>query len=121
MSKASKDGECFMAWDKATQMNLREKIENFATDQYAFQKDQEPLYKVVPFYWVKINKPTAFSSIQHLELSFCHERRNVTSFKQKEMNYYFIHGPQMEDVVTSYTDLTENQNYHRCGLLLPPM
>jgi alpha-glucosidase (family GH31 glycosyl hydrolase) len=23
-----------------------------------------------------------------------------------EMNYYFIHGPQMEDVVTSYTDLT---------------
>jgi alpha-glucosidase len=22
------------------------------------------------------------------------------------MNYYFIHGPQMEDVVTSYTDLT---------------
>jgi hypothetical protein len=33
-----------------------------------------------------------------------------------EMNYYFIHGPQMEDVVTSYTDLTVNQNYHRCGL-----
>jgi alpha-glucosidase (family GH31 glycosyl hydrolase) len=22
------------------------------------------------------------------------------------MNYYFIYGPQMEDVVTSYTDLT---------------
>jgi hypothetical protein len=26
------------------------RLEN--TDQYAFQKDQEPLYKVVPFYWV---------------------------------------------------------------------
>jgi alpha-glucosidase (family GH31 glycosyl hydrolase) len=27
----------------------REKTRKFATDQYAF-KDQEPLYKVVPFY-----------------------------------------------------------------------
>jgi alpha-glucosidase len=52
MSKASKDGECFYGLgDKATQMNLKGKrLENFATDQYAFQKDQEPLYKVVPFY-----------------------------------------------------------------------
>jgi alpha-glucosidase len=34
-------------------MNLKGKrLENFATDQYAFQKDQEPLYKVVPLYWV---------------------------------------------------------------------
>jgi alpha-glucosidase len=53
MSKASKDGECFILGDKATQMNLKGKrLENFATDQYAFQKDQEPLYKVVPLYWV---------------------------------------------------------------------
>jgi alpha-glucosidase len=49
MSKASKD-ECFYGLgDKATQMNLKGKrLENFATDQYAFQKDQ-PLYKVVPY------------------------------------------------------------------------
>lgn len=51
MSKASKDGESFYGLgDKATQMNLKGKrVENFATDQYAFL-DQEPLYKVVPFY-----------------------------------------------------------------------
>jgi alpha-glucosidase len=37
------------------------------------------------------------------------------------MNYYFIYGPQMEDVVTSYTDLTGNRitttmglGYHQC-------
>jgi alpha-glucosidase len=29
MSKASKDGECFISWDKATQMNLKEKIRKF--------------------------------------------------------------------------------------------
>jgi hypothetical protein len=52
MSKASKEGECFYGLgDKATQLNLKGKrLENFATDQYAFSKDQEPLYKVVPFY-----------------------------------------------------------------------
>jgi alpha-glucosidase len=34
------------------------------------------------------------------------KERNVTSFwSEGEMNYYFIYGPQMEDVVTSYTDL----------------
>jgi alpha-glucosidase (family GH31 glycosyl hydrolase) len=50
MSKASKDGECFYGLgDKATKMNLKGKrLENFATDQYAFQKIK-PLYKVVPF------------------------------------------------------------------------
>jgi alpha-glucosidase len=29
-----------------------------------------------------------------------------------EMNYYFIYGPQMEDVVTSYTDLTGKPDHH---------
>jgi alpha-glucosidase len=57
--------------DKATQMNLkRKRLENFATDQYAFQKDQEPLYKVVPFILgYKTNKPMVFSSTIHLEPS----------------------------------------------------
>ena len=52
MSKAAKEGESFYGLgDKATHLNLKGKrLENWATDQYAFQKDQEPLYKVVPFY-----------------------------------------------------------------------
>jgi hypothetical protein len=59
----------FCLGDKATQMNLKGKDwKKFATDQYAFQKDQEPLYKVVPFIGLQINKPTVFSSIIHLEL-----------------------------------------------------
>jgi alpha-glucosidase len=38
--------ECFYGLGIKTQMNLKGKrLENFATDQYAFQKDQEPLYK----------------------------------------------------------------------------
>jgi alpha-glucosidase len=47
MSKASKDGECFYGLgDKSHQMNLKGKrLENFATDQYAFQKIKSPCTK----------------------------------------------------------------------------
>lgn len=129
MSKASMDGECFYGLgDKATQMNLKGKrLENFATDQYAFQKDQEPLYKVVPFYIGLQNKQAYgvfFDNTFRTYFDFCHERRNVTSFWAEggEMNYYFIYGPKMEDVVTTYTDLTGKPElpplwalgYHQC-------
>lgn len=129
MSKASKDGECFFGLgDKATQMNLKGKrLENFATDQYAFQKDQEPLYKVVPFYIGLQNKQSYgifFDNTFRTYFDFCHERRNVTSYWAEggEMNYYFIYGPQMQDVVTTYTDLTGKPElpplwalgYHQC-------
>ncbi len=129
MSKSSKDGECFYGLgDKATQLNLKGKrIENFATDQYAFQKEQEPLYKVVPFY-VGLHNQQAygifFDNTFRTFFDFCHERRNVTSFwaEAGEMNYYFIYGPKMQDVVTSYTDLTGKPElpplwalgYHQC-------
>jgi alpha-glucosidase len=129
MSKASKDGECFYGLgDKATHLNLKGKrLENWATDQYAFHKDQEPLYKVVPFYIGLANKISYgifFDNTFRTFFDFAHERRNVTSFWAEggEMNYYFIYGPQMQDVVTTYTDLTGKPElpplwalgYHQC-------
>jgi alpha-glucosidase len=129
MSKSSKDGESFYGLgDKATQLNLKGKrLENFATDQYAFHKDQEPLYKVVPFYIGLHNKHAYgifFDNTFRTNFDFCQERRNVASFWAEggEMNYYFIYGPQMEDVVTTYTDLTGKPElpplwalgYHQC-------
>ena len=129
MSKSSKDGECFYGLgDKATQLNLKGKrLENFATDQYAFQKDQEPLYKVVPFYIGLHNKKSYgifFDNTFRTYFDFGYERRNVTSYWAEggEMNYYFIYGPEMQDVVTTYTDLTGKPElpplwalgYHQC-------
>jgi hypothetical protein len=32
------------------------------------------------------------------------------------MNYYFIYGPQMQDVVTTYTDLTGKPEFSTMGL-----
>lgn len=129
MSKVSKDGESFYGLgDKATHLNLKGKrVENWATDQYAFHKDQEPLYKVVPFY-IGLHHHKAygifFDNTFRTFFDFCHERRNVTSFWAEggEMNYYFFYGPKMSDVVVNYTHLTGKPElppmwtlgYHQC-------
>ena len=129
MSKVSRDGESFYGLgDKATHLNLKGKrFENWATDQYAFAKDQEPLYKVVPFYIGLHDKKSYgifFDNTFRSYFDFGHERKNVTSFWADggEMNYYFIYGPKMSDVVTTYTHLTGKPElpplwtlgYHQC-------
>lgn len=129
MSKAAPQGECYYGLgDKPMHLNLKGKrIENWATDQYAFGKDQDPLYKSVPFY-VGMHEERAygifFDNTFKTFFDFCHERRNVTSFWAHggEMNYYFFYGPDMQDVVTRYTDLTGKPElpplwalgYHQC-------
>jgi len=129
MSKTTRDGESFYGLgDKASHSNLRGKrVENWAMDQYAFHKDQEPLYKVVPFYIGLHNKQAYgifFDNTFRTSFDFSSERRSVTSFWAEggEMNYYFIYGPQMSDVVTTYTHLTGKPElpplwtlgYHQC-------
>ncbi|MBF6608189.1 MAG: DUF4968 domain-containing protein, partial [Flavobacterium sp.] len=129
MSKTSKEGESYYGLgDKSTHFNLKGKrLENWATDQYAFQKDQDPLYKAVPFYiglHNSISYGIFFDNTFRSFFDFGHERRNVTSFWADggEMNYYFIYGPQMQDVVTAYTNLTGKPElpplwalgYHQC-------
>ncbi len=129
MSKVGPQGECYYGMgDKPTHLNLKGKrFENWATDQYAFGKDQDPLYKSVPFY-VGMQEERAygifFDNTFKSFFDFCHERRNVTSFWAHggEMNYYFFYGPNMQDVVTRYTDLTGKPElpplwalgYHQC-------
>lgn len=113
MSKYSQEREAYYgAGDKPTITNLRGKrIQNWPTDQYAFSKDQDPIYKAVPFY-IGLHHGNAygiyFDNSFRSYFDFCHERHEVTSFWAQggEMNYYFIYGPEMENVVSSYTDLT---------------
>ncbi|AXT49644.1 DUF4968 domain-containing protein [Aquimarina sp. BL5] len=129
MSKSAPQGECYYGLgDKPMHLNLKGKrIENWATDQYAFGKDQDPLYKSVPFY-IGMYEERAygifFDNSFKTYFDFCNERRNVTSFWAHggEMNYYFFYGPNMEDVITRYTDLTGKPElpplwalgYHQC-------
>ena len=113
MSKQSHDGESYFGLgDKPVELNLKGKrFENWVTDSYAYGKGTDPIYKAIPFYTGLHNKKAYgifFDNTFRSYFDFSNERRNVTSFWAQggEMNYYFIYGPQMEDVVANYTDLT---------------
>ncbi|MEO9571417.1 MAG: glycoside hydrolase family 31 protein [Polaribacter sp.] len=113
MSKICQKAESFYGLgDKPVEVNLKGKrFENWATDSYAFGKNTDPIYKAIPFYTaIQNNKSYGvfFDNTFKTSFDFAHERRNVTSFWAQggEMNYYFIYGPKMEDVVANYTDLT---------------
>jgi len=113
MSKVTQSGESFYGMgDKASHTNLKGKrVNNWVTDSYAYGKDQEPLYKAIPFY-VGLHSGVAYGIFFDNSFStyfdFAHERRNTTSFWAHggEMNYYFFYGPKMSQVVEAYTDLT---------------
>ena len=113
MSKACQKAESYYGLgDKPVDVNLKGKrFENWATDSYAFGKNTDPIYKAIPFYTaLHDNKSYGifFDNTFKTSFDFAHERRNVTSFWAQggEMNYYFMYGPKMEDVVKNYTDLT---------------
>ncbi len=113
MGKITQTGESFYGMgDKATHTNLKGKrVNNWVTDQYAYGKDQDPLYKAVPFF-IGLHNNIAygifFDNTFRSYFDFSHERRNTTSFWADggEMNYYFFYGPEISRVVRSYTDLT---------------
>jgi len=122
MSKISNDGESYFGLgDKPNHLNLKGKrYENWVTDSYAYGKDTDPIYKAIPFYTgLHHNKAYGifFDNSFRSFFDFAQERRNVTSFWAQggEMNYYFIYGPQMSEVVESYTDLTGKPH------VLPPL
>ncbi|MGV6846317.1 MAG: glycoside hydrolase family 31 protein [Lutibacter sp.] len=122
MSKLAFEGESYYGLgDKAIQNNLKGyRFENWATDSYAYTRSSDPLYKTIPFYTgIHHNKAYGifFDNSFRSFFDFCHERRNITSFWAQggEMNYYFIYGPNMIDVVSYYTDLTGKPHH------LPPL
>ena len=130
MTKTSQDSESYYGLgDKPVHINLKGKrYENWVTDSYAYGKDSDPIYKAIPFYIGLHHKKAYgifFDNTFRSYFDFCHERRNITSFWAQggEMNYYFIYGPQMSDVVANYTDLTGRPHelpalwtlgYHQC-------
>jgi alpha-glucosidase len=129
MSKKAQPGESYYGLgDKTADNNMRAKrFELWATDQYAFGKQTDPLYKNVPFYVGLQNKVAYgifFDNTFRSFFDFAHERHHVTSFWAQGgvMDYYFIYGPNVQEVVSGYTDLTGKPElpplwalgYHQC-------
>ncbi len=130
MSKVSQDSEAYYGLgDKPVHINLKGKrFENWVTDSYGYGRETDPIYKSIPFY-IGLHHSKAygifFDNTFRSFFDFCAERRNITSYWATggEMNYYFIYGPDMTDVVASYTDLTGKPHqlpplwslgYHQC-------
>jgi alpha-glucosidase len=113
MSKVAQSGECFYGLgDKPTHLNLRGKrLVNWGSDVYGFNKDQDPLYKNIPFYMGLHHGEgygIFFDNTFKAHFDFASERKSVASFWADggEMNYYFIYGPDLVDVTRQYTVLT---------------
>ncbi|MFT4062699.1 MAG: glycoside hydrolase family 31 protein [Edaphocola sp.] len=98
--------------DKPTHLNLRgRRLNNWNSDTYSFGYNQDPLYRSVPFY-IGLNEGDAygifFDNTFRTYFDFAAEADDKTSFWSEggELNYYYIHGPHMMDVVKRYHSLT---------------
>jgi alpha-glucosidase len=98
--------------DKSSDFNLiGKKYVNWNTDAYSYDKGQDPLYRTIPFY-IGINKGLSygifFDNTFKSHFDFAHQDHEDVSFWADggEMQYYYIHGPHMMDVVKRYHFLT---------------
>lgn len=126
--KAHEDEAFFGLGDKATNLNLRGKrFKNWNSDTYGYAFNQDPLYKTIPFY-IGVTGGEAygifFDNTFRTFFDFASENKQRTSFWSEggEMQYYYIHGPNMIDVVKRYHSITGTHympplwgiGYHQC-------
>ncbi len=98
--------------DKTCPLNLRgQKLQNWNTDAFAFDKKADPLYRSIPFYYA-LNAGAAYGIFLHnpsrSHFDFDHKHTGLTRFWAEcgEMDYLFIHGPKLDEVAVRYTQLT---------------
>ncbi|NQY67937.1 MAG: DUF4968 domain-containing protein [Flavobacteriales bacterium] len=114
--------------DKPTDFNLKGKrLRNWGSDTYGFEKSRDPLYKGIPFY-MGLNNSNGygifFDNTFDTHFDFGYENDSVASFWAHggELNFYYIHGPNLIDVVERYAQLTGTHylpplwslGYHQC-------
>lgn len=105
--------ECFYALgDKPWDLNLRGKrFQLWGSDTYAYGKDTDPVYKNIPFY-IGLHHKKAYGifldNTFKTFFDFGKERENVASMWSMggEMDFYFIFGPEIQEVCESYATLT---------------
>lgn len=125
---AFEDEVFFGCGDKASHLNLRgRRIVNWNSDTYSYAFNQEPLYKTIPFY-LGVTGGDAygifFDNTFKTYFDFAAEHNDQTSFWSEggELQYYYIHGPQLMDVVKRYHQITGTHDlpplwaigYHQC-------
>lgn len=128
-SQKIQEGECFYGLgDKPTDLNLRgKKLRNWGSDTYGFEKTRDPLYRNIPFY-MGLTKGKGygifFDNTFETHFDFGYENNEIASFWANggEIDYYYIHGPNLTEVVKRYSMLTGTHylpplwalGYHQC-------
>lgn len=85
--------------------------QNWNTDHFGYPPDSDPLYCTTPFY-IGIHSDLAYgiyldnSHKTHFNFGASNRRFSSFSADQGDMAYYFIHEPNIEEIISSYTDLT---------------
>jgi len=128
-TKEANENEGFFGLgDKASNLNLRGyRLTNWNSDTYSFSFNQDPLYKSIPFYMGLHNGESYgifFDNTFRTYFDFANEKSDQTSFWSEggELQYYYIHGPSMVDVIKRYHGLTGTHylpptwalGYHQC-------
>jgi alpha-glucosidase len=84
---------------------------NWNTDNYAYSPDADPLYCTIPFY-IGLHHQRAYGifldNSSRTQFNFGASNNRFTSFTADtgDMNYYFIGGNTVADILKSYTHIT---------------
>jgi alpha-glucosidase len=84
---------------------------NWNTDKFAYPADQDPLYMTIPFY-IGIHSGLQygifFDNTHKSRFNFGASNDRFSSFgaEDGEMNYYFIYGNTVAEIIQNYTHLT---------------
>lgn len=114
--------------DKACDLSLnRKQFTLWSTDAYAFERGTDPLYRNIPFYVSLFDSRSYGIWYDNTHKSYfdfgVHDPEQVSFVAEGgELQYYFIAGPHMMDVVKRYSNLTGTApmpplwalGYHQC-------
>ncbi len=126
--KIQPDENFYGLGDKSGDLNLvRSHYTNWSTDAYAFERGTDPLYRNIPFYiglHGGISYGLWYDNTYKTHFDFGKEENIKAKYVAEggELNYYFINGPHMMDVVKRYHSLTGTApmppmwalGYHQC-------
>ena len=118
--KIQKEEHFFGLGDKPADLDLKKKrLQNWNSDKYGFEKDTDPIYRDIPFYYGMHHGRAYgifFDNSYRKFFDFGYEDETVASFWADggEMSYYFIQGPELMKVAERYAWLTGTPE-------LPPM
>lgn len=84
---------------------------HYNTDAFGYRPDQDPIYSTIPFYigiHSGLNYGIFLDNTYQSDFNFGASNNRFSSFGARggEMDYYFIYHTKLDDIITSYTDLT---------------